>query len=543
MHTKEDDRYVLYGGPDPTDLDHFGSLGEVIVEELKLRPTNVGLIEPVSSVELTYGQILNQSVRVASGLSKLGVGPSDNVAIVSQNSLEYCMAMFGSIFVGAPLALINPAYVEGELKHAISLANPKVVFISPDVLEKLMKAVRGLQLTGVRVILMGDHPAAKSYREVTPYATLISETVDSSRYKPVPVDKTSHVALIVLSSGTTGLPKGVELTHQSLISTIAQSKEAAKVLELPDQLVALAATPLFHVVAGVGMLNMVTNNCRCVVMPRFDPHMFLSCIERYKVNLMTVVPPLMVFLAKHPMVDDYDLSSLLNLICGAAPLSKDIEEKVRERIGVPFIRQGYGMSETTLGVLMQDGYDNKIGSVGRVRLGQWVKVIDPETGRALGPNQRGELCFKGSLIMKGYVGLDKPIDEDGWLHTGDIGYYDDDKEFFIVDRIKELIKYKGFQVPPAELEAILLENPKISDAAVIGVPDERAGELPLAFVVREYGEQITEREVIDFVASRVSEQKQLHGGVRFVDEIPKTASGKILRRELRESIKGVKAKL
>ncbi|XP_052865027.1 uncharacterized protein LOC128271505 [Anopheles cruzii] len=543
MHTKEDDRYVLYGGPDPTDLDHFGSLGEVIVEELKLRPTNVGLVEPVSLVELTYGQILDQSVRLASGLSKLGVGTSDNVAIVSQNSLEYCIAMFGTIFVGAPLALINPAYLEGELKHAISLANPKVVFISPDVLEKLMKAIRGLQLTGVRVILLGDHPAAKSYPEVTPYATLISETVDVSRYKPVPVDKAGHVALIVLSSGTTGLPKGVELTHQSIISTIAQSKEAAKVLELPDQLVALAATPLFHVVAGVGMLNMVTNNCRCVVMPRFDPHMFLSCIERYKVNLMTVVPPLMVFLAKHPMVDDYDLSSLLNLICGAAPLSKDIEEKVRERIGVPFIRQGYGMSETTLGVLMQDGYDNKIGSVGRVRLGQWVKVIDPETGRALGPNQRGELCFKGSLIMKGYVGLDKPIDEDGWLHTGDIGYYDDDQEFFIVDRIKELIKYKGFQVPPAELEAILLENPKISDAAVIGVPDERAGELPLAFVVREYGEQITEREVIDFVASRVSEQKQLHGGVRFVEEIPKTASGKILRRELREAIKCVKAKL
>uniref|UniRef100_A0A182FB05 Luciferin 4-monooxygenase n=1 Tax=Anopheles albimanus TaxID=7167 RepID=A0A182FB05_ANOAL len=544
MHTKEDDRYVLYGGPDPADLDHFGSLGEVIVEELKLRPGNVGLIDPVSLEELTYGQILDQSARLAAGLARLGIGKTDNVAILSQNSLEYCVAMFGAIFVGAPLALLNPAYIEGELKHAISLAKPKAIFISPDVLEKLMAALRALQATGsVRVILCGEHPAARAYPEVLPYASLLSGTIDANTYKPAAVDKGSHVALIVLSSGTTGLPKGVELTHQSIIASIAHSKEAAKTFDLPDQLVALAVTPLFHVVAGVGLLNMVTNNCRCVVMPRFDAHLFLSCIERYKVNLMTLVPPLMVFLAKHPMVDNYDLSSLMTLFCGAAPLSKEIEEQVRERLGVAFIRQGYGMSETTLGVLMQDGFENKAGSVGRVRMGQWVKVIDPETGRALGPHQRGELCFKGSLIMKGYVGLDRVIDEDGWLHTGDIAYYDDDQEFFIVDRIKELIKYKAFQVPPAELEAILLEHPKISDAAVIGVPDERAGELPLAFVVLEDGEQLTEAEVKDFVAGRVSEQKQLRGGVRFVSQIPKTASGKILRRELRDSLKVGKAKL
>ncbi|XP_058130452.1 luciferin 4-monooxygenase-like [Anopheles ziemanni] len=543
MHTKADDQYVLYGGPDPIDLDRFGSLGEVIVEELRLRPANIGLIEPVTEEELSYGQILEHSVRLARGLAKLGVGQTDNVAIFSQNSLEYCIAMFGSIFVGSPLALLNPAYVEGELKHAIALAKPKVIFISPDVLEKLMGALRAMRLS-VKVVLCGEHPAARTYPEVIPYATLLASPLEvEASYRPDPVDKANHVALIVLSSGTTGLPKGVELTHQSIIATIGHSKESAKMLDLPDQLVALAVTPLFHVVAGVGLLNMVTNNCRCVVMPRFDPVLFLRCIEHYRVNLMTLVPPLMVFLAKHPMVDDYDTSSLMTLFCGAAPLSREIEDQVRERLGVAFIRQGYGMSETTLGVLMQDGFENKAGSVGRVRMGQWVKVIDPETGRALGPNQRGELCLKGSLIMKGYVGRERAIDEDGWLHTGDIAYYDDDQEFFIVDRIKELIKYKGFQVPPAELEAILLEHPRISDAAVIGVPDERAGELPLAFVVKEHGEQLTEREVIDFVASKVSEQKRLYGGVRFVSEIPKTASGKILRRELRDLVKNTKAKL
>ncbi|KFB37036.1 AGAP003481-PA-like protein [Anopheles sinensis] len=307
MHTKADDQYVLYGGPDPADLDHFGSLGEVIVDELRLRPANIGLIDPVTEEELSYGQILEHSVRLARGLAKLGVGRTDNVAIFSQNSLEYCIAMFGSIFVGSPLALLNPAYVEGELKHAIALAKPKVIFISPDVLEKLMGALRAMRLS-VKVVLCGEHPAARTYPEVIPYATLLANPlVVEASYRPEPVDKANHVALIVLSSGTTGLPKGVELTHQSIIATIAHSKESAKMLELPDQLVALAVTPLFHVVAGVGLLNMVTNNCRCVVMPRFDPVLFLRCIERYRVNLMTLVPPLMVFLAKHPMVDNYDL--------------------------------------------------------------------------------------------------------------------------------------------------------------------------------------------------------------------------------------------
>uniref|UniRef100_A0A182NL03 Luciferin 4-monooxygenase n=1 Tax=Anopheles dirus TaxID=7168 RepID=A0A182NL03_9DIPT len=545
MHTKEDDQYVLYGGPDPTDLDQYGSLGEVIVEELKLRPANIGLIDPVTLEELSYSQILERSARLAVGLAKLGIKRTDNVAIFSQNSLDYCITMFGSIFVGAPLALLNPAYVEGELKHAIGLANPQLIFISPDVLEKLMRTLQGMQGPKPRVVLCGEHPASHArYPELIPFASLLDHSPpDLVRYRPDPVDKVGHVALIVLSSGTTGLPKGVELTHQSIIATIAHSKESAKLIELPEQLVALAVTPLFHVVAGVGLLNMVTNNCRCVVMPRFDPHLFLSCIQKYGVNLMTLVPPLMVFLAKHPMVDEYDLSSLMTLFCGAAPLSKEIEDQVRERLGVAFIRQGYGMSETTLGVLMQDGFENKAGSVGKVRMGQWVKVVDPETGRALGPNQRGELCFKGSLIMKGYVGKEHAIDADGWLHTGDIAYYDDDHEFFIVDRIKELIKYKGFQVPPAELEAILLEHPKVSDAAVIGVPDERAGELPLAFVVKEHGEQLTEQDVKEFVAGRVSEQKRLYGGVRFIDEIPKTASGKILRRQLRDLVKHTKAKL
>ncbi|XP_058465841.1 luciferin 4-monooxygenase-like [Malaya genurostris] len=544
MASREDEQYILYGGPDPEEFLHDDSLGEMMMKDFLLQQNNIGLIDPVTEVELSYRQILQQSIKVAVGLTGLGIQQTDCAAIISDNSLDFCIAEFGTIFASIPVALLNPAYVEAELDHAIYLSKPKVVFVSGNVLAKIAGTLKKLKLSAKMIVFGDESRFIRKFPEAISFARFLEETIPSSNFKPEPVDVKSKVAVIVLSSGTTGLPKGVELTHLNVMTTIAHAKETRKILEeIPDQLNTLAVTPLFHAMAAISMLNMMTNDCRCVVMTKFDVQLFLESIQKYQVNLITVAPPLMVFLAKHPIVDNYDLSSLITLICGSAPLSKEIEDRVRERIGVAFIRQGYGLSETTLGVLMQTGFENKAGCVGQIRTGQWVKVIDPDTGKILGPNQRGELCFKGSLIMKGYLNEESTIDDDGWLHTGDIGYYDDEKDFFIVDRIKELIKYKGFQVPPAELEAILIKNPKIKDAAVIGVSDERVGELATAFVVKEDDVSVSAEEIVQYMASQVSPQKQLHGGVRFIDEVPRTMSGKILRRELRDLIKNTKSKL
>lgn len=253
------------------------------------------------------------------------------------------------------------------------------------------------------------------------------------------------------------------------------------------------------------MIGMAVCGAEIVFLPKFEDHLFLRTIQTYKTNTAFLVPPLLIFLAKSPLVNEYDVSSLVILGCGAAPLSKEISDAVRDRLNILALRQGYGMSEMTLSVLAQtEGFD-KVGSVGTLRPGVWGKIIDPRTGKALGPNQRGEMCFKGSIIMRGYIGNEdatkQTVDADGWLHTGDVGYYDDDKEWYIVDRLKELIKYKGFQVPPAEIEAILLTHPDIIDAAVVGIPDENAGELPFAFVVREKNSKLTETDVINFVSS------------------------------------------
>lgn len=263
--------------------------------------------------------------------------------------------------------------------------------------------------------------------------------------------------------------------------------------------------------------------------------------------MSSVAPPLMVFLAKSPIVDEFDLSSLAVLISGAAPLTKEVEEAVFRRLNRPIIRQGYGMTEGTVTFTSQTGTFHKTGSIGILVRGVYGRIVDIGTGNVLGPNEEGELQFRGNVIMKGYIGDAKATREttsdDGWLKTGDIGYYDNDGEWFIVDRLKELIKVKGFQVAPAEIEGLLLKNEHIADVGVIGVPDERAGELPMAFVVKQQDARISEQEVFDFVAKTTSSPKHLKGGVRFVEAIPKNPSGKILRRELRLLAKKLTSKL
>jgi len=307
----------------------------------------------------------------------------------------------------------------------------------------------------------------------------------------------------------------------------------------PGERVLLGLLPLFHGY-GIGTFtSTLAAGCgKIVLLPKFEGLSFLKTIQDHRVTVAFLVPPLMVFLAKHPVVDKFDISSLRQIFYGAAPLSKETEQAVKDRLKNPQlgIKQGYGMTELTIVITNQVNII-KQGSIGELNAGAFGKVID-ENGKALGPNQQGELCFKGKRwLMMGYINdkaaTDAMIDKDGWLHTGDIGYFDEDLQFYIVDRIKELIKWKAFQVPPAEIEALLLTNKHIRDCGVIGIPDESAGELAVAFVVRD-DSGITEADVIKFVADKSSPAKRLHGGVIFVDEIPKNPSGKILRRVLRE---------
>ncbi|XP_017047049.1 4-coumarate--CoA ligase 1 [Drosophila ficusphila] len=535
---------IVYGGPvTEREAQDYRSLGQYILDKYKSFGDQTVLVDAVNGVEYSASFMHKSIVRLAYILQKLGVKQNDVVGLSSENSVNFALAMFAGFAVGATVAPLNVTYSDREVDHAINLSKPKIIFASKITVDRVAKAASKNKFVKGIIAFSGT---SKNFKNI--YA--FNELMDNDKFKTQPdftgpaANKNEDVSLIVCSSGTTGLPKGVQLTQMNLLATL-DSQIQPTIIPM-EEITLLTVIPWFH---AFGCLTLITTACRgarLVYLPKFEENLFLSAIEKYRVMMAFMVPPLMVFLAKHPIVDKYDLSSLMVLLCGAAPLSRETEDQIKERIGVPFIRQGYGLSESTLSVLVQNDDFCKPGSVGVLKVGIYAKVIDPDTGKLLGANERGELCFKGDGIMKGYIGDSKSTQtaiKDGWLHTGDIGYYDDDFEFFIVDRIKELIKYKGFQVPPAEIEALLLTNDKIKDAAVIGKPDEEAGELPLAFVVKQANVQLTENDVIKFVNDNASPAKRLRGGVIFVDEIPKNPSGKILRRVLREMLKKPKSKL
>ncbi|MCA9981232.1 MAG: AMP-binding protein, partial [Anaerolineales bacterium] len=284
------------------------------------------------------------------------------------------------------------------------------------------------------------------------------------------------------------------------------------------------------------MLLSLARGATIVSVPRFDPPQFLELIQKHKITRMNLVPPIVLFLAKHPLVDNYDLSSLIEMTSGAAPLSAELANAVSARLGAN-VCQGYGMTEMSPVTHYNPNKPEKVkrGAVGPAIPNVEVMIVDVETEAPLGRNQNGELWMRGPNRMKGY--LNNPdatagtITADGWLRTGDIGYVDDEDDFYIVDRLKELIKYKGFQVAPAELEGLLLTHEAIADVAVIPVPDEEAGELPKAFVVLKPGAELTAEALQAWVAEQVAPHKKIRL-VEFVDSVPKSASGKILRRVL-----------
>ncbi|MCA1708350.1 MAG: AMP-binding protein, partial [Actinobacteria bacterium] len=316
---------------------------------------------------------------------------------------------------------------------------------------------------------------------------------------------------------------------------VANIHQVDPVLPVDENQVLLAVLPFFHLYGQQVIMNTgLARGATIVSLPRFDLEEFLQTAQDRKVTRLYLVPPIILALAKHPVVDNYDLSSVEMILSGAAPLGRELQSAVEKRLNCR-VTQGYGLTETgpvTNAVPLD--WEPKSGSAGPLVPNTTSKIVDVGSGEELGPNERGEICLRGPQIMKGYLNnpeaTSHTIDKDGFLHTGDIGYVDDDGYFYIVDRLKELIKYKGFQVPPAELEALLLTHPGITDAAVIGIPDEAAGELPKAYVVRA-DDALTDSDIMDFVASKVAPHKKIRQ-VEFIDEIPKAPSGKILRRVL-----------
>lgn len=480
---------------------------------------NIALVDGVTRRAVTYEELREQVRRVASGLARRGIRKGDVVALCSPNCPEFAIAFHAVAQLGAILTPANPANTPRELAHQIADAGARMLITASSLLDKARAAINEVG-TAIELITTDDTAGLPSLASIAHH----------SDPPAVSIDPAADVVVLPYSSGTTGLPKAVMLTHRNLVANLAQ----IEAVERADLRALIGVLPFFHIYGLVVILNFgLRLGATIVTLPRFDLELFLKALQDWRVDLAHIVPPVAVALAKHPAVDQYDLRHLRALFSGAAPLGPELTDAIQRRLKVT-VHQGYGMTEASPVTHYSDCWSTPLpGTVGRLAPSTEGRIVALDSGTDTVPGEPGEVWVRGPQVMKGYLNnaeaTARTLDQDGWLHTGDIGTVDPEGYLTIVDRLKELIKVKGYQVAPAELEGLLLKHPRIADAAVIPVDDEECGQRPKALVVIR-GE-LTAEEVIEFVRTQVAHYKRLKC-VEFLDAIPKSASGKILRRVL-----------
>lgn len=514
---------VLYEGPPLAAPIPRITLPQLVRERARRHPDAVALVEAASGRALSYGAVDHRVGRIAAGLASLGFRRGDLLLMSAPNSPEWPLMALGAMAAGGAVTGANPQYGSADLAHQLADSGARFVCTTTAGVATVREAAarNGDELT---IVVLGD---------ATTGTVGIEQLLHCADPEPDASPDLDTLAALPYSSGTTGAAKGVRLTHRTLVANVLQVDQ---MLPLPPGTVVLAFLPMFHIYgfAAITLCSLV-GGAKVVTLPRFEPEAFLSAIETWRVNRVGVVPPVAQFLANHPLVEGRDLSSLERVGSGAAPLSADVEDRVAARLGRP-VTQGYGMTESSGVWATTPVGRGRRGSSGLLLPGTQARVIDIERGTDVPRGGSGELWLRGPQAFVGYhrqpEATAATITPDGWVRTGDIGHFDADGYLFITDRLKELIKVKGFQVAPAELEALLFTHPDVADAAVIGRADERAGELPVAYVVART-KALDIDALLEWVAERVVAYKRL-ADVVLCESIPKTAAGKILRRELRQ---------
>lgn len=492
----------------------------------------VALVDPGTGAETTFGELKAHVNAFGGALAARGVGKGTVLGLLCPNIPAFATVFHGALRIGATLTTVNSLYTAGEIAKQLNDAKATWLITVSPLLAQAKEAAETVGIPDERLIVLDGAEGHTNLKDLLTAGDLPP---------PVEFDPATHIAVLPYSSGTAGEPKGVMLSHRNLVANVEQSRVLIDVT--PEDRV-LAVLPFFHIYGMTVLLNIaLRQRARLVTMPRFDLVEFLETIQRFGCTYIFIAPPIAVALAKHPIVDQYDISSVRTMLSGAAPLDGETGEAAAQRMNARML-QGYGMTEMSpVSHAIPPGSTGiPLSSIGVLIPNQEAKIVDVDTGAEItevgpeGVTAPGELWVRGPNIMVGYLGraqeTGETLDEDGFLHTGDVAVYHEGGYFSIVDRVKELIKYKGYQVAPAELEAVLLLNPNIADAAVIGVLDEDGQEIPKAFVVAAPGADLSEEDVMDHVAGHVAPYKKVRA-VQFVEEIPKSSSGKIMRRDLR----------
>ncbi len=500
---------------------------------------DVALIDGSTGATTSYGELRGQILALAGGLASRGLGIGEVSGILCPNIPAFVTVFHGIMRAGGTATTINSLYTAHEIAEQLKDSRATHLFTLSMFLTQADAAAATAGIPPENVVLIDGSPSVHSDR------TSLRSLMGSGAPAPeLNLDPATHLAVLPYSSGTTGRAKGVMLTHRNLVANIAQGGPVIGVTR-DDKI--LAVLPFFHIYGmNVLMNGALYRKAPIITMPKFDLAEFLRVIAEYRATYLYIAPPIAVALAKHPIVDDYDTSSIRIIFSGAAPLDQELGQAVAKRLGCT-VRQGYGMSEMSpvSHTIPEDRDDIPLGTVGVTLPNMECKIMDPATGEEIdqpssGVSAPGELWCKGPNVMVGYLAdpesTANTLDAEGYLHTGDVATVSSEGYVSIVDRVKELIKYKGYQVPPAELEAVLLTHPKIADAAVVGVNDDEGEEIPKAFVVLQAGAELSADEVMAYVAGQVAPHKKVRQ-VEFISLIPKSSSGKILRRELRTPAK------
>ena len=515
---------MIFRSPHPDVLVPDVPLHRFVLARAPVLGSKPALIDGPSGRTLTYAQLAGGVERVAAGLARSGFKKGDVLGLFAPNCPEFVVAFYGALAAGGVVTTVNSLSTVQDLQFQLANAGARfLVTVAPF----LDRAVPAAGLAGIeRVFVLGDAPESPG---TTPFGALLAGT---ERAPAVSFEPATDLAALPYSSGTTGFPKGVMLTHRNLVANLVQTAVIHGVGEA-DRVVAVL--PFFHIYGLQVVLNLgLAAGATFVTMPRFELEAFLGLLQSHRITRAFVVPPIVLALAKHPVVERYDLSSVTAMMSGAAPLDAELETACARRVGCRVV-QGYGLTEASPVTHANPADKIRPGTVGQLLPNTECRIVDLVSGKDLGTGEDGELWIRGPQVMRGYLknaaATAAMLDPDGWLHTGDIGRVDQDGYFTIVDRLKELIKYKGFQVAPAELEAVLCSHPAVADAAVVPMADDECGEVPKAFVVLR-GEA-SPADLMAYVAERVAPYKKIRV-VELIDAIPKSPSGKILRRVLRE---------